>query len=158
MKKYKLLASLGLLFVLAGAAYAGTKYYPESSNGTAVPETYGGFKYSTSGFVVDGGTINAGGGITIYGAMFSSGTVDDRVDIFVTTAAASSNPHTRKVMSIYNVGNSTSSQAGSQARGFSPAGNIRIDQDFVMWKPRDSSNPMITLLFEGGKNLDSGGN
>ena len=140
MKKilFSLVVFLGLLTV----CYAGA---PESSAGVGLPVEYGGLRYSTSSFSIDGATIT--GWSVINSVFFTSGTTTDFVDIFRTTVTTVVNPHLNQVLRIYNVGNSTSSIAPALGRGISDAGNIRVGPIW-MWKPSVAAYNMITILYE----------
>lgn len=161
MKKYLLMFSA--LVGFATMAYARGPA-PVAPNGTIYPPEYGGFFYSTSNFSVDGGTVT--GQSVIYAVNFGSGTTNDYVDIFETTSTVTgssytivTNPNAERVYRIYNVANSTAVTPAAQARGLSPAGSIKVGgKGGWNWKPRDNTNPGITVLFIGGYLWDSGGN
>ena len=138
----KILFSLVVLLSVCGYVVANP---PEASDGSSMPVEYGGLKFSTSSFSINGATIT--GKATIPYVIFSSGTVDDYVSIFQTTSPTMTNPHVNEVARIYNVGNSTAPTPAAFGRGVSPAGNIRVGSNW-MWKPSVTAYNIITLLYE----------
>ena len=145
MRNFILTAAV-MVFSMAVIAKADVFTTPKGVQDALATADYGGVDISTT-LLFNGGTAFVGaGGHTLYGVIFSSGSVDDFVTFHDTGSLVNGILPTEKFR-LYNVGNPTSSVGSNIGNGFVGTKWPTRFLDGLAWHPNVATYNSITVLY-----------